>query len=70
MDTAKVVVAVLVWIARYYVAAYGYYGGRRVAALRFLYKVRYRIGLYDHAMRGFRAEGVADRGAVGVEAVR
>src|SRR5438270_11962778 len=31
--------------------------------------MRYAVGLYDHAMGGVRAEGVADRYAVGVEAV-
>jgi hypothetical protein len=42
---------VLLGIARYYFALYLYYGGGGVAALRFIYEVRYRIGLYDHAMR-------------------
>lgn len=32
--------------------------------------MRYRVGLYDHAMRGVRAEGVADGYAVGVETIR
>ena len=52
---------VLSGIARYYFALYGYYGGGRVAALRFLYQMRYAVGLYDHAMRGAVAEGIADR---------
>jgi hypothetical protein len=42
----------LVRVAAYYFARYCYYGGGRVSALRFLYKVRYAVGLYDHAMRG------------------
>jgi hypothetical protein len=36
----------------HYLTACSHYGGWRVSALRFFYKVRYRIGLYDHAMRG------------------
>jgi hypothetical protein len=51
----------LIGIAAYYFLAYCYYGGGRVSTLRFLYKVRYRIGLYDHAMRGAIAECIADR---------
>ncbi len=34
-------VDVLIGVARYYLTAYSYYGGRGVPALRFLYKVRY-----------------------------
>jgi hypothetical protein len=40
---------VLLGIARYCLFAYGYYGGGRVSTLRFLYKVRYAVGLYDCA---------------------
>jgi hypothetical protein len=33
-------------------SVYSYYGSGRVPALRFLYQMRYAVGVYDHAMRG------------------
>jgi len=59
----------LIGIARYYLALYFYYGGGRVPALRFFYEVRYRVGLYDDTMLRAVAESIADRYAVGVEAI-
>ena len=42
---------------------------RGVPALSFFYEVRYAVGLYDHAMRGGIAKSVADRIAIGQEAI-
>jgi len=51
-------------------SVYSYYGSGRVPALRFLYQMRYAVGVYDHAMRGAVTERIADRYAVGVKAIR
>jgi hypothetical protein len=61
---------VLIRVAAYYLTAYGYYSGGRIAALSFLYEMRYRIGLVDDAVRGAVTERVADRIAIRQEAVR
>ena len=56
--------------AAYYIALYGYYLSGAVAPRGVFYgKVRYAVGLYDHAMMGAAMEGVTDRVLVGQEAV-
>jgi hypothetical protein len=37
---------------------YNYYGGGRVAALRFLYQMRNAVGFHDGAMRSAGAEAI------------
>ncbi len=41
-----------------------------LSTLRFLYKVRYAVGLYDHAMRGAVTERVTNRIAIRQEIIR
>jgi hypothetical protein len=41
-------------------ALYNHYGDWRAAALRFLYRMRYAIGLYDAAMRRTSAERISN----------
>jgi hypothetical protein len=50
----------LIGVAGYYFLAYSYYGGWRVPTLRFLYQMRYTVGLYDDAVRSAVAERVSD----------
>lgn len=61
---------VLLRIARYYFTAYSYYLSRAVAGHGILCQIGYAVGLYDDAVGGVVAEGVTDRGAVGMKAIR